>query len=68
MSSNYQLFYILCYFFIFLAEKPINSIDASLLKECKLKECDPEGKEAPKSMKGAVELFYGIKSGDISEH
>jgi hypothetical protein len=50
-----------------LAEKPINSIDALLLKECKLKGSDPEGKEAPKSMKDAVELFYSIKSGDFSE-
>lgn len=50
-----------------LAEKPINSIDALLLKECKLRGIDPEGKEAPKSMKDAVELFYSIKSGDFSE-
>lgn len=49
-----------------LAEKPINSIDALLLKECNLKGIDPEGKDAPKSMKEAVELFYGIKSGDFS--
>jgi hypothetical protein len=50
-----------------LAEKPTNSIDALLLKECKLRGIDPEGKKAPKSMKEAVELFYGIKSGDLSE-
>lgn len=40
-----------------LAEKPINSIDALLLKECKLRGINPEGKDAPKSMKDAVELF-----------
>jgi hypothetical protein len=51
-----------------LAEKPINSIDALLLKECKLRGIDPEGKQAPKSMKEAVEVFYGIKAADFSEH
>jgi hypothetical protein len=51
-----------------LAEKPINSIDALLLKECKLRGIDPESKQAAKSMKDAVELFFGIKSGDFSDH
>jgi len=50
-----------------LAEKPINSIDHLLLKECKLREIDPEADEAPKSMQEAVELFFGIKKGDFSE-
>jgi len=50
-----------------LAEKPINSIDALLLKECKLSGIDPESKQAPKSMKEAIELFFGIKSGDFSD-
>jgi hypothetical protein len=50
-----------------LAEKPINSIDHLLLKECKLRGINPEGNEAPKSMQEAVELFYGIKKGDFSE-
>lgn len=50
-----------------LAEKPINSIDALLLKECKLRGIDPESKQAPKSMKEAIELFFGIKSGDFSD-
>jgi hypothetical protein len=50
-----------------LAEKPINSIDALLLKECKLRSIGPESKRAPKSMKEAIELFYGIKSGDFSD-
>ena len=51
-----------------LAEKPINSIDALLLKECKLRGIDPESKQAAKSMKDAVGLFFGIKSGDFSDH
>ncbi len=50
-----------------LAEKPINSIDHLLLKECKLRSIDPEADEAPKSMQEAVELFFGIKKGDFSE-
>jgi hypothetical protein len=50
-----------------LAEKPVNSIDHLLLKECKLRGINPEGNEAPKSMQEAVELFYGIKKGDFSE-
>jgi hypothetical protein len=49
-----------------LAEKPINSIDAVLLQQCKLKGIDPEGPEAPKTMTEAVEAFYGVKDGDIS--
>ena len=50
-----------------LAEKPINSIDALLLKECKLRGIDPESKQALKSMKEAIEFFFGIKSGDFSD-
>jgi len=50
-----------------LAEKPINSTDHLLLKECKLININPESDEAPKSMQEAVELFFGIKKGDFSE-
>lgn len=50
-----------------LAEKPINSIDALLLKECKLRGINPEGKQSPKSMKEGIELFFGIKGGDLSK-
>lgn len=50
-----------------LAEKPINSIDALLTKECKLKGIDPESSEAPISMQEAVELFFKIKRGDFSD-
>lgn len=50
-----------------LAEKPINSIDALLLRECKLKGINPEGKQAPKSMREAIELFFSIKGGDLSK-
>ena len=50
-----------------LAEKPINSIDALLLKECKLRGIAPESRQAPKAMKEAIELFFGMKSGDYSD-
>jgi len=50
-----------------LAEKPINSIDALLLKECKLRGINPESKQAPKAMKEAIEVFFGMKSGDFSD-
>ncbi len=50
-----------------LVEKLVNSIDHLLLKECKLRDINPEGDRAPKSMQEAVELFFGIKKGDFSE-
>ncbi|MCL5985956.1 MAG: hypothetical protein M1371_05240 [Actinobacteria bacterium] len=50
-----------------LVEKPINSIDAILIKECKLKGIDPEDNKAPSSIQKAVEMFFGIKGGDFSE-
>lgn len=50
-----------------LIEKITNSIDAILIKECKLKGIDPKSKDAPKSMNSAVELFYNVKDGEIGE-
>lgn len=50
-----------------LIEKPINSIDALLLKECELRNINPKGVKAPKNMQEAVEKFFGIKKGDFSE-
>ena len=49
-----------------LAEKPINSIDAVLIKECRLKGIEPESKDAPKGMSEAIEQFFSVKEGDIS--
>lgn len=49
-----------------LAEKPINSRDAILLKECKIAGLDPKGSDAPKTMAAAVEHFFGIKEGDLA--
>ena len=50
-----------------LIEKITNSIDAILIKECKLKGIDPKSSEAPKTMNKAVELFYNVKDGEIGE-
>lgn len=50
-----------------LVEKIINSVDAILLKECKLRDIDPQGKDAPKSMLEAAEKFFGIKDGKLDE-
>jgi len=49
-----------------LAEKPINSIDAVLTKECLLKGVNPAGESAPRGMYEAVESFFSVKEGDIS--
>ena len=50
-----------------LIEKITNSIDATLIKDCKLNNIDPKSSDAPKSMSEAVELFYGVKNGEIGE-
>lgn len=50
-----------------LVEKPINSIDAILIKECRARGIDPEGPNAPRSIEEAVEKFLGIPKGDFSE-
>ncbi|MBI9069495.1 MAG: hypothetical protein JEZ09_19515 [Salinivirgaceae bacterium] len=50
-----------------LIEKITNSIDAMLIKECKLNRIDPKSQEAPKTMSKAVEMFYNVKDGEIGE-
>lgn len=50
-----------------LVEKPINSIDALLLKQCKIKGIDPQSAAAPKTICEAVETFYKVKRGDFTE-
>lgn len=50
-----------------LIEKLTNSIDATLIKECRIKGIDPKSAKAPKSMTEAVEKFYGIKGGQVGE-
>lgn len=50
-----------------LVEKITNAIDASLMKQCLLRDIDPKTNRAPTTMQKAVELFYGIKDGNFSE-
>jgi hypothetical protein len=49
-----------------LVEKLVNSIDSILIKECKIRGIDPEGPDAPSTLKGAVKGFFGIENGDIT--
>ncbi len=49
-----------------LVEKLVNSIDAVLLKECKLREINPESDKAPQSISEALELFFNIKKGNLA--
>ena len=46
-------------------EKVVNSIDAVLMGECYRRNIDPESKEAPNSMQGAVERFFGVRGGRL---
>lgn len=50
-----------------LIEKITNSIDATLIKDCKIHGIDPKSQEAPRSMSEAVERFYNVKNGEIGE-
>ena len=48
-------------------EKITNSIDQILILECIKRGIDPEGPEAPKTTKKALEKFLNIPNGDISQ-
>jgi len=50
-----------------LIEKITNSIDATLIKDCKIHGIDPKSQDAPKSMNEAVEKFYNVRNGEIGE-
>ena len=50
-----------------LIEKITNSIDAILLKECKLAGIDPKSDAAPQDMAEAVSRFFNIQKGDLNE-
>jgi len=50
-----------------LVEKIINSIDSTLTKECISKGIDPESSEAPQSIDNAIESFYNVKNGKLTE-
>lgn len=47
-------------------EKLVNSVDAVLMGECMRRGIDPEGPAAPSSIVQALEEFYGIYSGKLS--
>ena len=47
-----------------LAEKIVNSVDARLINECRVKGIDPEGADAPQTVRKAVEKFFG---GEVEE-
>ena len=49
-----------------LVEKVINSVDAVLMRECIHEGIDPEGPDAPQSMKDALEYFFEIKNGILT--
>ena len=50
-----------------LIEKITNAIDSLLLKECQLKDIQPDSKNAPKNLEEALELFFNIPKGNL-EH
>ena len=45
-----------------LIEKLINAVDARLVNACRLAGCNPEGADAPKSMRAAVARFFEGKA------
>jgi hypothetical protein len=49
-----------------LVEKIINSIDASLIKECWKKGIQPDSDVAPRSISEAVEKFFNIHKGNLT--
>jgi hypothetical protein len=46
-----------------LVEKLVNCGDSALMLECKLKNIDPRGSNAPKSVREATEKLFGIEQG-----
>ena len=49
-----------------LVEKITNSIDQTLELECRKRGIDPKGPDAPKSLSKALEDFFNIEEGDLS--
>lgn len=50
-----------------LVEKVVNSMDHVLLGKAKEKGINPEGKDAPRDIKMAVEQFFGVERGDLGK-
>lgn len=51
-----------------LVEKIVNSIDARLLSECRVRGIDPEGLDAPQSSREAVARFFEGKDDFVPSH
>lgn len=49
-----------------LVEKLVNSVDAVLMRECHVRGINPEGPEAPQSMREAAEKFLGVPEGNLA--
>jgi len=49
-----------------LVEKIINSIDAVLLRECRLRDIDPESEIAPQTMEMALEEYFNVTKGNLA--
>ena len=49
-----------------LVEKIINGLDADLMAECFRAGVNPEGPEAPRTMAEAVQQFFGVRDGLLS--
>jgi len=49
-----------------LVEKIVNSVDATLTKECLLRGINPESSAAPESIEEAMEIFFGRKRGVLA--
>ena len=47
-----------------LVEKVVNAIDARLINECLVREIDPKGESAPKTIRSAIAQFFEDGSGD----
>ncbi|MDO9108435.1 MAG: hypothetical protein Q7U89_05530 [Coriobacteriia bacterium] len=50
-----------------LVEKIINSVDAMLMRECSRRGIQASGPDAPTSTKKALESFFGIRGGVLTE-
>ena len=50
-----------------LVEKVINSVDTRLMLECLLRGIDPEGKDAPTSIRDAVAMFFENRKAENDE-
>lgn len=49
-----------------LVEKLVNSVDAVLMRECLLKNINPESEKAPKSIADALSQYFEIKDGNLA--